>query len=105
MRTCNTPALRQCHFLRGRMIPPTPLAKDAAAGENVPATHWTVVFAAGRRSHPGFDGALAAVCTQYWYPLYAFVRRKGLSREEAEDLTQGFFAILLEKNYLGAVDP
>ena len=87
------------------MIPPEPPTHDAILGENFPATHWTVVFAAGRKSHPGFDGALAAVCTQYWFPLYAFVRRKGLSREEAEDLTQGFFAVLLEKNYLGAVDP
>ena len=69
-----------------------------------PVTHWTAVFAAGRKSHPGIDKALAEVCTQYWFPLYAFVRRKGLSPEEAQDMTQGFFEVLLEKNYLGDVD-
>jgi RNA polymerase sigma-70 factor (ECF subfamily) len=63
-------------------------------------THWTVVLAAGRRSTPQADQALEELCRTYWYPLYAFVRRQGHSKEDAEDLTQAFFARFLEKNYL-----
>jgi RNA polymerase sigma factor (sigma-70 family) len=63
-------------------------------------TRWTVVLSAGRRSSPQADQALEELCRAYWYPLYAFVRRHGRSREEAEDLTQAFFARFLEKNYL-----
>src|SRR5207253_3905877 len=48
--------------------------------------------------------ALAELCESYWYPLYAFIRRQGHSMEDARDLTQEFFARLLEKDYLGAVD-
>jgi RNA polymerase sigma factor (sigma-70 family) len=66
-------------------------------------THWTAVLAAGRGSSPRADVALEELCRTYWYPLYAFVRRQGHSREDAEDLTQGFFARLLEKNYLEGV--
>jgi DNA-directed RNA polymerase specialized sigma24 family protein len=67
-------------------------------------TRWSMVLTAGRASHPGAVPALARLCENYWYPLYAFARRKGHSPEEAQDLTQGFFAVLLEKNYLHAVD-
>lgn len=62
-------------------------------------THWTVVLAAGRRHTPESAVALDELCRTYWYPLYAYVRRHGHSREDAEDLTQAFFARLLEKNY------
>lgn len=51
------------------------------------------------------DKALAELCSTYWYPLYAFVRRSGHTREEAEDLTQEFFARLLAKDFLADVDP
>ena len=67
-------------------------------------TSWTMVCTAGHQSHPGAQRALAEVCSQYWYPLYAFVRRKGHSPEEAQDLTQGFFFVLLQKNYLQSAD-
>ena len=63
-------------------------------------TRWTVVLAAGQRGAPQATVALEELCRTYWYPLYAYVRRHGHSREDAEDLTQGFFARLLEKNYL-----
>jgi len=63
-------------------------------------THWTVVLSAGRRSPPQSDRALEELCRTYWYPLYAYVRRQGHSKEDAEDLTQGFFARFLERNYL-----
>lgn len=63
-------------------------------------TRWTMVLSAGRRSSPQSDRALAELCQTYWYPLYAFVRRQGHSKEDAEDLVQAFFARFLEKNYL-----
>ena len=72
---------------------------ERAAGETFATTHWTVVLAAGHGSALQADRALEELCRQYWYPLYAFVRRQGHSKEDAEDLTQGFFARLLERNY------
>ncbi len=80
---------------------PTP--KPAATGGIFATTHWTVVLAAGRGDSPQADVALEELCRTYWYPLYAYVRRHGHSREDAEDLTQGFFARLLEKNYLEGI--
>ena len=61
------------------------------------------MLAAGRGSSQQAGVALEELCRTYWYPLYAYVRRQGHSREDAEDLTQGFFARLLEKNYLEGV--
>ena len=61
------------------------------------------MLAAGSRSTPNADVALEELCRTYWYPLYAYVRRHGHSREDAEDLTQAFFARLLEKNYLEGI--
>jgi RNA polymerase sigma-70 factor (ECF subfamily) len=63
-------------------------------------TRWTVVLSAGRKSSPQSDRALSELCQTYWYPLYAYVRHRGHSKEDAEDLTQAFFARFLEKNYL-----
>jgi RNA polymerase sigma factor (sigma-70 family) len=71
-----------------------------APGDVFATTHWTVVLAAGRRSTPLADRALEELCGTYWYPLYSYVRRQGHSKEDAEDLTQGFFARFLERNYL-----
>jgi RNA polymerase sigma-70 factor (ECF subfamily) len=68
-------------------------------------THWSQVLAAGRGGSPGSRQALEALCEAYWYPLYAFVRRSGHPPEDARDLTQAFFARLLEKDYLQAADP
>ena len=56
-------------------------------------------------SHPRAAVALAELCRVYWYPLYAFIRRRGHDTHAAEDLTQEFFARLVEKNYLKDVDP
>jgi RNA polymerase sigma factor (sigma-70 family) len=71
-----------------------------AAGDIFATTRWTVVVAAGRQASPQAAVALEELCRTYWYPLYAYVRRQGRSREDAEDLTQSFFARFLEKNYL-----
>jgi RNA polymerase sigma-70 factor (ECF subfamily) len=62
-------------------------------------THWSVVLAAGRHDSPQAAEALEKLCRTYWYPLYAYVRRRGYTPEDAEDLTQDFFAQLLRKNY------
>jgi RNA polymerase sigma-70 factor (ECF subfamily) len=67
-------------------------------------THWSVVVAAGDSKSAHADEALEMLCRTYWYPLYAYVRRKGLSPEDAQDLTQEFFARLLEKKYLKLAD-
>jgi RNA polymerase sigma-70 factor (ECF subfamily) len=64
-------------------------------------THWSVVLTAGRSDSTRAQDALARLCQTYWYPLYAYVRRRGYSPPDAEDLTQEFFARLLRANYLG----
>jgi RNA polymerase sigma-70 factor (ECF subfamily) len=66
-------------------------------------THWSTVLAAGDSASPDSREALEKLCRTYWYPLYAFVRRKGYSSEDAEDLTQAFFKRFLEKHYLKGV--
>jgi len=64
------------------------------------STQWSLVLAAGRRSTPEAEQALAKLLSAYWPPIYAFLRRRGHAAPEAEDLTQSFFVRLLEKNYL-----
>ena len=68
-------------------------------------THWSVVSAAQGGDSPQAEQALETLCRAYWYPLYVFVRRRGQSPEDAEDLVQEFFARLLQKHYLDAVEP
>jgi RNA polymerase sigma factor (sigma-70 family) len=63
------------------------------------------VLAAGRRSSPDSEKALAALCRIYWYPLYAYIRHHGAEVHHAQDLTQDFFARLLEKNILAVAQP
>src|SRR6266446_679557 len=65
-------------------------------------TRWSVVLTAQDES-PAAQEALEKLCRIYWWPLYGFVRRQGYSSEEAQDLTQGFFALLLERKDLDAV--
>jgi RNA polymerase sigma factor (sigma-70 family) len=68
-------------------------------------TCWSLVLAAEGRATPQADEALATLCTVYWYPLYAFIRRQGHDPDRAADLTQGFFARVLEKEFLRSIDP
>src|ERR1035438_5136968 len=77
-----------------------------AAGETSPLRHgvfpttsWSDILAAGRQS-PGSGEALAKLCAAYWSPTYAYIRRRGFPRESAEDLTQQFFAHVLESGFL-----
>ena len=68
-------------------------------------TRWSLVAAAAGQDGEHSRTALADLCEAYWYPLYAFLRRRGNSAEDARDLTQEFFATLLEKGYLADADP
>ena len=67
-------------------------------------THWSVVLTAGQTDLPQARQALEKLCQAYWHPLYASVRRWGYSPDDAQDLTQGFFAWLLERNWVGRAD-
>jgi RNA polymerase sigma-70 factor (ECF subfamily) len=81
----------------------THTATDDARG-HFNTTHWSVVLTARNAESAEASGALERLCLIYWYPLYAFIRREGYTHHDAEDLTQGFFERLLEKDYLGQVD-
>lgn len=88
------------------MAPTSDLSDTAPrAGAAFVTTHWSVVLAAQEKGSPQEAGALEELCRSYWYPLYAHARRLGHGPAEAEDLTQEFFARLLERDYLQAVDP
>lgn len=67
-------------------------------------TRWSLVLAAGQAESPDSREALATLCQAYWYPLYTYARRQVPSRDDAQDLTQEFFARVLEKDYLRAAD-
>ena len=86
---------------RGQESPPG----ESVGAKSFPTTHWTMVLSAGRNESTHAEEALARLCQAYWYPLYAFVRRRGYGPQDAQDLTQGFFAHVLEKHSLIAVAP
>jgi len=67
-------------------------------------THWSVVIGARGLDTPQARVALETLCGAYWYPLYAYVRRRGYSPEDAQDLTQGFFERILTGGFLDAAD-
>lgn len=68
-------------------------------------THWSLVAQAAAEPSEQTQLALADLCQAYWYPVYAFIRRRGKSADDASDLTQDFFTTLLEKGYLADADP
>jgi RNA polymerase sigma factor (sigma-70 family) len=70
-----------------------------------PTTRWTMVVAAGDPRRKEARSALAALCESYWYPLYAYLRRRGYPADQAQDLTQEFFIRVLEGRYLDRADP
>ena len=85
--------------------PPADSPEPSDAG-GFSATRWTLVLAAARGdATPRAAAAMEELCRSYWYPLYAFIRRRGYASHEAEDLTQGFFARLLDKHGLAGIDP
>ncbi|MGA2616052.1 MAG: hypothetical protein ABSF26_00500 [Thermoguttaceae bacterium] len=79
-----------------------PPAQDAGGFQT---THWSLVLRAGHREDRDADAALAALCQRYWFPLYAYVRRRVADIHQAQDMTQEFFVWLLEKNTLAAASP
>jgi RNA polymerase sigma-70 factor (ECF subfamily) len=85
-------------------------SEPTAAGEPLPrspvflTTHWSVVLAAGSGDTTGARHALEKLCQTYWYPLYAYVRRRNFSPPDAEDLTQEFFARFLEHDWVANAD-
>jgi RNA polymerase sigma factor (sigma-70 family) len=79
-----------------------PMSRDA---RRFATTHWTLILTARNLSSSDARQALEDLCRLYWYPLYAFLRRQGYDADKAQDLTQGFFARLLEKHYLDDVRP
>lgn len=87
----------------GNMVTPdTDQLPETRSNQRVFATtRWTVVLQAGGASSEGSAQALEQLCRTYWYPIYSFARRRGLSRHDAEDMTQGFFAHLLERDAIG----
>jgi RNA polymerase sigma factor (sigma-70 family) len=81
-----------------------PSTELGAAGK-FPSTRWSRVMAAGSHGSAEERESLAALCEAYWYPLYAFIRRKGYPPEQAKDHTQDFFAYLLDRDVLAKADP
>lgn len=95
---CGTPLLKS-------MAPSGQPEFPARSGEReFRTTHWSVVLLARRDDTVRAEPALAELCRVYWYPLYAYVRRLGRSAEDAQDLTQEFFARLIKKQWLDNVD-
>ena len=88
------------------LVNPPPDFESPASrpAEAFATTHWSMVMRAGDSQSPEAARAMERLCRTYWYPLYAFVRRRGYSHEDGADLTQGFFARFLEKHYLRSVD-
>ncbi len=80
-------------------------AENNREARHFATTHWSVVLKAGRSEAAAAAAALDRLCQGYWFPVYYFIRRKGHDAHEAQDLTQGFFAKLLEKNWLESADP
>ncbi len=88
-------------------MPPSsdqPLRDVPGTAAQFATTHWSVVLAAGQNTSTEANQALEMLCRTYWYPLYAYVRRKGYDAHVAQDLTQEFFARLLARNYLSVAD-
>jgi RNA polymerase sigma-70 factor (ECF subfamily) len=85
-------------------MPPPDSSSIAPGAGRFATTHWSLVVAARDPSGPEARAALAELCSIYWYPLYAFIRRQGFTADQAQDLTQELFLRLLEKDALMAVD-
>jgi RNA polymerase sigma-70 factor (ECF subfamily) len=77
----------------------------APSVSSFPSSHWSLIARAGNADRVQAQQALADLCQRYWYPLYAFVRRKVNSVHEAEDVTQGFFAHLIKSELVTRADP
>ena len=82
-----------------------PTMHTSPGSSQFPTTRWTMVVAAGDPHRKEARSALVTLCENYWYPLYAYLRRRGYPADQAQDLTQEFFMRLLEGRYLDRADP
>lgn len=80
-------------------------AEMAGAARHFLTTHWSVVVSAGRTESEEAFAALEKLCRTYWYPLFAYLRRRGYGEEQAKDLTQAFFAQVISRRYVADADP
>ena len=87
------------------MLPSDSTPEFAQGARDFRSTHWSVVLAAGDSQSKETATALEKLCRTYWYPLYAFVRRQGWNEHDSQDLTQAFFAYLLEKKGFARASP
>ena len=78
-----------------------PRGRDTQQGREFPATRWSLVLEARLADEPKAARALEELCRDYWFPIYAFLRREGYGRHDAQDLTQGFFASVIEGDKIG----
>ena len=76
-----------------------------AGPPDFPTTRWTLVIAAADPQRKEARSALVSLCEGYWYPLYAYARRRGYPVDQAQDLTQDFFIRMLEGRYLDRAEP
>jgi RNA polymerase sigma factor (sigma-70 family) len=92
-------------MLGSNMAPDEPSLSQGLAGSGAfHTTHWSIVLRAGQSDTGLAQKALEDLCQRYWYPIYCFVRRRGYSPEDSQDLTQEFFSRLLASNGLASVD-
>lgn len=108
--TARSGSYSSCGLLRGyltfiRLQENVPKENSAPPDSDFQTTHWSEVLAAGQEESPRRYSALCSLCKGYWYPLYAFARRLGRNPQDAEDLTQEFFALLLSKPLLSSAQP
>jgi RNA polymerase sigma-70 factor (ECF subfamily) len=85
--------------------PEGPVMADNPAAGDFPTTHWSRVHAAGVPGTPSAHEALSELCQSYWFPLYAYIRRRVLDPDRAQELTQDLFVRFLEKGTLASADP
>jgi RNA polymerase sigma-70 factor (ECF subfamily) len=91
-------------YLTGALVNMPHNRSDGPSASHFPTTRWSLVFQAGNPDAPFARESLAELCDAYWYPLYAYIRRRGYDPEQARDLTQDFFARALEKGLLAEAD-
>jgi DNA-directed RNA polymerase specialized sigma24 family protein len=91
--------------MRPRTFMESPTPTSSALGIRFEQTLWSEVMAAGQAGNPDSARALERLCRVYWYPIYAYLRRRGFDPHQAKDFTQGFFYYLLKKNLVQTAAP
>src|SRR5262245_3550692 len=90
---------------RAPSVKPSPVeAASGPSAQGFDTTHWSLVVQAQDCTAPRAQAALATLCQSYWYPMYAYIRRQSASADEAEELTQEFFTLFLEKGVVSGAE-